>query len=82
VVGVTLTHPSWKVGDLVTAVSQVPPDPSAVPEPEITGIVVKVDNVSDAEQVPLFPLVSVYNFSTMDVRRIYSYNLQILSVAR
>jgi len=77
-----MTQPSWKIGDLVTAVSQVPPDPADVPPPSITGIVVKVDNVSHAKQVPLFPLVSVYDFRTNDVRRIYSYNLQILSPVR
>ena len=70
---------SWNIGDLVTAILHEPEDPAAVPDPPVTGVVVKVDNVSHLEQVPLFPLVSVYDFKTNGVRRIYSYNLQILS---
>lgn len=72
--------PIWNVGDLVTAMSYDLVDPAAEPAPSVTGIVVGVENKSGSQQMSLFPLVSVYDFKTRSVRRIYSYNLKVLSI--
>ena len=65
----------WIAGDLVKINIH---DWDATPH-TYTGIIVSVEGDSAQKQTDMFPVITVFNFHTSQVNKIYSYNLEILS---
>ena len=71
-----LSTREWRIGDLVKISSH---DWDATPYNHGLGVIVSVEQGRLHKQMDLFPMVSVYNFNTHEVDKLYSYNVEIVS---